>query len=205
MASSQNGGAGPSKLAQAMTVGSIDNGDEKQEEEEISSNNNNNNNTHRLGTSIDLISQLESDLALMLQIMTSTLHFLTHRSAHVQINNTIPLFQPTNLAQSHATNHLIDAETMSENIDELTDDLVLKAKEMERLLQRLPKQMNETSVKVELEQIDGEMKIANQEYRDALREAGENCKRIMKKMKFIFADWLLLLLQNHSVTRWTSC
>ena len=176
MASSQNGGAGPSKLAQIMTAESIDNGDEKQDEEEIS---NNNNNTHRSGTSIDLISQLECDLALMLQIMTSTLHFLTHRSAHVQINNTIPLFQPTNLAQSHATNHLIDAETMSENIDELTDDLVLKAKEMERLLQRLPKQMNENSVKVELEQIDGEMIIANQEYRDALRDAGKNCKRIV--------------------------
>ncbi|PWN37455.1 uncharacterized protein FA14DRAFT_115841, partial [Meira miltonrushii] len=121
--------------------------------------------------SIDLISQLESDLALMLQIMTSSLHFLTHRSAHVQINNVIPLFQPTNLAQSHAANHLIDAETMSENIDELTDDLVLKAKEMESLLQRLPKQTNEDQVKRELEQIDEEMSVANQEYRDALRDA----------------------------------
>lgn len=125
------------------------------------------------GPSIDLISQLESDLALMLQIMTSSLHFLTHRSAHVQINDLIPLFQPTNLAQSNATNYLIDSESMSDNIDELTDDLVLKAKQMEELIERLPKQANEEIVQQELKQIDQEMVSVNQEYRTALRDAGE--------------------------------
>jgi mediator of RNA polymerase II transcription subunit 21 len=176
MTSSQNAAsnlsAGPSKLAQTMVAEPMKNGDEngieKDEEEEE------NKNTQQSGTSIDLISQLESDLALMLQIMTSSLHFLTHRSAHVQINSKIPLFQPTNLVQSNAANHLIEEKIMSENIDELTDDLILKAKEMEGLLQRLPKQTNEQSIKQELQQIDQEMIVANKEYRDALRDAGEN-------------------------------
>lgn len=125
------------------------------------------------GRSMDLISQLESDLALMLQIMSSSMHFLANRSAHVQLNAAIPLFQPISGASLSASRNLIDSATMHENIEELTDDLVGKAKDMERLLQALPCQRNEEAVKEELRQIDGQMAEANAEYRAALQESSE--------------------------------
>lgn len=122
-------------------------------------------------SSLDLISQLESDLALMLQVMSSSLHFLASRSAHVQLSDEIPLFQPLGSVTANASRQLIGYDAMADNIEELTDDLVGKAKEMERLIQALPRERDETDVKADLKKIDEEMVEANEGFLGALDEA----------------------------------
>lgn len=121
--------------------------------------------------SMDLISQLESDLALLLQIMSSSLHYVANRSAHVQLNADVPLFQPVSGASLHASRRLIDPTTMYDNIEELTDDLVGKAKDMERLLDALPRQQDQADVQRELLTINDDMRTANKEYAAALQDA----------------------------------
>jgi mediator of RNA polymerase II transcription subunit 21 len=120
--------------------------------------------------SLDLISQLESDLALMLQIMSSSLHFIATRSAHVQLNDDIPLFQALTNASASASRQLLSPEAMAEEIEELTDDLVGKAKEMEKLIQSIPCKRDESVVMKELKEIDEEMVEANKDFIEALEE-----------------------------------
>lgn len=121
--------------------------------------------------STDTVSQLESDLALMLQIMSSSLHHIANRSAHVQLSEAIPLYQPVGGSAMHASRSLVDRASMAENIEELTDDLVGKAKDMESLIAKLPNSQDEASVKEELAVLDEQMSVANRSYRDALQEA----------------------------------
>lgn len=93
----------------------------------------------------DVISQLEGDLALLLQIMSSSLHYIANRSAHVQLSEAIPLYNAISGSAGQASRALVDRATMAESIEELTDDLVGKAKDMERRISMLPGKRKKSS------------------------------------------------------------
>ena len=125
---------------------------------------------------MDLISTIESDLTLLVQIMSSSLHYISNRSAHVRLNPDIPLYNPVGAGQMMASKSLVDEASMADSIEELTDDLVGKVKDIERLVEQLPQEREEEQVQGEIRELHQQMAGVNQEYRHALSEAGESCK-----------------------------
>lgn len=121
----------------------------------------------------DLISAIESDLTLLVQIMSASIHYISTKSAHVQMNADIPQYNPVGSGQVHASKFLVDQETMAESIEELSDDLVGKVKDIERLVGQLPQEIDDQSFQLELNQLQKQIAGVNEEYRSALSEAGE--------------------------------
>jgi hypothetical protein len=125
------------------------------------------------GTGIDLISTIESDLTLLIQIMSSSIHYISNKSAHVQLNADIPLFNPVGAGQMMASKMLVDETSMMESIEELTDDLVGKVKDIEKLVEQLPQEREEGIVKTEISELHQKIAGVNKEYKSALQEACE--------------------------------
>lgn len=125
------------------------------------------------GSGTDVISTIESDLTLLVQIMSASIHYISTKSAHVQMNATIPQYNPVGSGQVHASKFLVDQEIMAESIEELSDDLVGKIKDIEKLVKQLPRQVDDQSFQLELDQLQQQMAGVNEEYRNALNEAGE--------------------------------
>lgn len=121
----------------------------------------------------DVITTIEQDLSLLLRILTSSIHYISTRSSMVQLSESIPLSRPAGAAGAYANTNMVDKATMKESIEELTDDLIQKAKDIETLVDRLPVTQDEETYQRELKGLDEEMKEANEEYRSALQEASE--------------------------------
>jgi hypothetical protein len=122
----------------------------------------------------DLISTIESDLTLLIQIMSSSLHYISNKSAHSQLNADIPLYNPVGVGQVIASKFLVEEKVMAESIEELTDDLVGKVKDISKLVQQLPVERDAGDVKEELSRLQLQVASVNEEYRSALSEAGES-------------------------------
>jgi hypothetical protein len=121
----------------------------------------------------DLISVVESDLTLLIQIMSSSIHYISNKSAHVQLNSDIPLYNPVGAGQLLASKMLVDEKSMMESIEELTDDLVGKVKDIEKLVEQLPKERDDEEVRQEIDVLHQQMAGVNEEYRTAAKEASE--------------------------------
>jgi hypothetical protein len=126
-----------------------------------------------VGTGTDLISAIESDLTLLIQIMSSSIHYISNKSAHVQLNADIPLYNPTGAGQLMASKMLVDEAGMLESIEELTDDLVGKVKDIEHLVELLPRERTEEEYQEEIRVLHDQVAGVNEEYRRALQEASE--------------------------------
>jgi hypothetical protein len=150
----------------------------------------------------DLISTIESDLTLLIQIMSSSLHYISNKSAHSQLNADIPLYNPVGAGQVMASKFLVEEKVMAESIEELTDDLVGKVKDISRLVDHLPVERDEGDVKLELEGLQKQVASVNEDYRSALSEAGE-CQTEWR-LKRPLADSLPPLLKPLSKWRWTT-
>lgn len=129
----------------------------------------------------DVITLIEQDLSLLLRILTSSIHYISTRSSMVQLSDSIPLSRPTGAAGAYANSNMVERATMKESIDELTDDLIQKAKDIETLVDRLPVTQDEEAFQSELQGLDEEMKVANEEYRSALQEASKHQKSMFPK------------------------
>ncbi|UZJ51250.1 hypothetical protein CBS101457_000570 [Exobasidium rhododendri] len=144
-------------------------------------------------TDVDLISTIESDLTLLIQIMSSSIHHISNKSAHVQLNAEIPMYNPTGAGQLMASKMLVDEESMADNIEELTDDLVGKVKDIEKLVEALPKEREEEEYQREIKELNDQVAGINEEYRRALQEAST--------LKVELDTTLHNLCENYQTTR----
>ena len=95
----------------------------------------------------DPIATLEEAIDFLLKIMAASISYLTRKAPHIQLHPEIPLAA---LSEKAAEN-LVDEETMVESAEELVQDLMLKAKEVELLINALPPWTNEVTADIPAE------------------------------------------------------
>ncbi|CBQ71789.1 conserved hypothetical protein [Sporisorium reilianum SRZ2] len=117
---------------------------------------------------MDLLTQLDSDIDLLLKIMSSSVAFISRKAKHaVLLASTIPL---TILGKTEA----IEPDDMDHAIAELVDDLVAKADSIRAIIRHLPTEEclgGDVELEAELARLETEMQGANEGYREAVREA----------------------------------
>ncbi|KAI0041500.1 hypothetical protein FA95DRAFT_1565324 [Auriscalpium vulgare] len=101
----------------------------------------------------------------LLTIMSSSIAYLTTRTNFVQLSASIPITKQRNPDKVDA------AEVFEANKKELVADLMVKAKQVEYLVQSLPAPEPEEQQATRLEALEQDMQRANQEYAVAVARA----------------------------------
>ncbi|EPQ26561.1 uncharacterized protein PFL1_05883 [Pseudozyma flocculosa PF-1] len=116
---------------------------------------------------MDLVTQLDNDIDLLLKIMSSSIAYVSRKAKHQQLPDSLVPLTITGRTEA------VEPHEMSESIDELVADLVLKAKEIQEIILHLPddKLGEDETLQRDLAQLESEMRVANQDYRQALKEA----------------------------------
>lgn len=121
---------------------------------------------------MDLLSQLDESLDLLLKIMSSSISFISRKALHTALpHSTIPL---TILGKTEA----ISETEMDDAILELVSDLVEKAEHIREIIMHLPTESalgGEEELEGELGRLEREMRGVNEEYR-VVREEVESLR-----------------------------
>ncbi|SNX83324.1 uncharacterized protein MEPE_02031 [Melanopsichium pennsylvanicum] len=116
---------------------------------------------------MDLLTQLDTSLDLLLKIMSSSIAYISRKAKHTQLpGSTIPL---TILGKTEA----IQPDEMQEAISELVSDLVEKAQSIREIILHLPTPESlggDQELNKDLQIMQVEMKSLNNEYRAAVQE-----------------------------------
>ncbi|KAJ7107989.1 hypothetical protein C8R43DRAFT_905546 [Mycena crocata] len=133
-------------------------------------------------SNMDRITQLQDEIQQLLSIMAGSIAYLTSRSNFVQVSAEVPITKQRNPEK-------FDSEEMFEaNKKELVMDLIIKAKQVEYLIQSLPTPEPEEDQTRRLEALDDEMTAANAEYGRAVLRS--------KDLHGQIADALRLVMQE---------
>lgn len=114
---------------------------------------------------MDAITELENSLDTLLKVMASAIAYLSRKAGHQQVNAAVPL---TTLGNTEG----LTPEALAASRDELVDDLVAQARDVERRIYALP--CVDATEAVQMERIgalEARLQEANQDYRAALDEA----------------------------------
>ncbi|KAI6102710.1 hypothetical protein EDD16DRAFT_1633686 [Pisolithus croceorrhizus] len=114
---------------------------------------------------MDRITQLQDEIQRILVIMSSSISYLTNRSNFLQVSEEIPITKQRN------PDKFDSPELFEANKRELVDDLIMKAKQIEVLIQSLPAPEPEEQQAKRLQELENEMTTANQEYTQAVERA----------------------------------
>ncbi|OJA21087.1 hypothetical protein AZE42_07723, partial [Rhizopogon vesiculosus] len=114
---------------------------------------------------MDRITQLQDEIQRFLTIMSSTIAYLTARSTFLQVSEEIPITKTRN-PDKYDPPELFEA-----NKKELVQDLIVKAKQIEYLIQSLPVPEPEEEQANRLQALEQEMQDANEEYIQAVDRA----------------------------------
>lgn len=119
---------------------------------------------------MDLLTQLDSDIDLLLKIMSSSVAFISRKAKHTPLpTSTIPL---TILGETEA----IEPAEMDDAIAELVADLVEKADSIRTIIHHLPTKESlggDQELENDLASLQAQMSKTNAEYRSALLDAKE--------------------------------
>ncbi|KAG8902645.1 hypothetical protein FRB99_004297 [Tulasnella sp. 403] len=114
---------------------------------------------------MDRVTQLQDALEQLFLIMGATLNHLTSKASLAQVSPSIPVWKSRDKADP--------PDAFLSNQKELVADFVNKAKQIEVLINSLPPPDTSDNQTERLHQIEAEMKIANDEYKQALQRASE--------------------------------
>ncbi|KAI0717492.1 hypothetical protein C8T65DRAFT_111238 [Cerioporus squamosus] len=114
---------------------------------------------------MDRITQLQDEIQQLLTIMSSSIAYLTSRSNFVQVSPEVPVTKSRN-AEKYDQPDVFEA-----NKKELVSDLIVKAKQVEYLIQSLPEPDPEEKQVERLQALEEEMAQANAEYVQAVDRA----------------------------------
>jgi len=134
---------------------------------------------------MDRITQLQDEIQRLLMIMSSSIGYLTSRSTFLQVSPEIPITKSRNPDKFDLP------EVFEANKRELVDDLIVKAKQIEVLIQSLPVPEPEETQAHRLEALETAMTEANEEYLRAVDRA----KRLHRQ----YSELLRMLLDNADV------
>ncbi|KAG1775137.1 hypothetical protein EV702DRAFT_1120724 [Suillus placidus] len=116
---------------------------------------------------MDRITQLQDEIQRLLTIMSSTIAYLTARSTFLQVSEQIPITKTRN-PDKYDPPELFEA-----NKTELVQDLIVKAKQIEYLIQSLPVPEPEQQQANRLQALEQQMQDANEEYIQAVDRASK--------------------------------
>ncbi|KLO17573.1 hypothetical protein SCHPADRAFT_793933, partial [Schizopora paradoxa] len=114
---------------------------------------------------MDRITQLQNEIEQLLTIMSSSIAYLTSRTNFEQVSEAIPITKQRNPEKVDTP------EVFEANKKELVTDLVTKAKQIEVLIHSLPVPESEEEQATRLQELEGEMQKANDEYKIAVYRA----------------------------------
>ncbi|SPO23050.1 uncharacterized protein UTRI_01728 [Ustilago trichophora] len=131
---------------------------------------------------MDVLTQLDSALDLLLSIMSSSIAYTSRKAIHMTLpSSTIPL---TILGKTEA----ISVDEMDEAISELVTDLVEKAESIRSIILHLPTEEalgGEQELKSELDGLQREMQEVNMEYKRVVKEVDELKKEVEDSSRFL--------------------
>ncbi|KAK7050722.1 hypothetical protein R3P38DRAFT_2687051 [Favolaschia claudopus] len=132
---------------------------------------------------MDRITQLQDEIQQLLTIMASTIVYLTSRANFVQLNGSeIPVTKQRNPEKYD------EPEVFEANKKELVTDLMVKAKQVEYLIQSLPEPEPEEEQEKRLRALDEEMTLANQEYIQAVARSKDLHAQISSVLRLMLQE-----------------
>ncbi|KAI0757534.1 hypothetical protein C8Q80DRAFT_1133969 [Daedaleopsis nitida] len=114
---------------------------------------------------MDRITQLQDEIQQLMTIMSSSIAYLTSRANFLQVSQEIPI------TKSRNADKYDQPEAFEANQKELVTDLIVKAKQVELLIQSLPEPDPEEQQVQRLQALEEEMSQANAEYIQAVNRA----------------------------------
>lgn len=134
---------------------------------------------------MDRITQLQDEIQRLLVIMSSSIAYLTTRSTFLQVSEQIPITKQRN------PDKFDPPDVFEANKKELVDDLIMKAKQIEVLIQSLPVPEPEEQQANRLQALENGITEANQEYTQAVDRA--------KNLHSQFSELLRTMLDSADV------
>ncbi|TFK28457.1 hypothetical protein FA15DRAFT_579251, partial [Coprinopsis marcescibilis] len=134
-------------------------------------------------TQMDRITQLQDEIQQILVIMSKSITYLTKRSHFLQISPEIPLSTAQRDPAKYDPPDVFEA-----NKKELVTDLVVKAKQIELLINALPEPENEETQARRLQGLEDEIAIANAEYISAVNRAKDLHSQIAEVLRALLDE-----------------
>ncbi|KAJ7641245.1 hypothetical protein FB45DRAFT_899750 [Roridomyces roridus] len=132
---------------------------------------------------MDRITQLQDEIQQLLTILSSTIAYLTSRANFVQLSaSEIPITKQRNPEKYDAP------EVFEANKKELVTDLIVKAKQVEYLINSLPEPESEEEQAKRLKTLDEEMTVANEEYIQAVARSKELHAQVSDFLKLMLME-----------------
>ncbi|OSX68039.1 hypothetical protein POSPLADRAFT_1165589 [Postia placenta MAD-698-R-SB12] len=129
---------------------------------------------------MDRITQLQDEIQQFLTIMSSSIAYLTSRANFLQVSPEVPI------TKQRKAEKYDPPEVLEANKKELVADLVVKAKQIELLIQSLPEPEPEEAQARRLQGLEEEMVEANAEYIRAVNRA----KSLHQRMSLLLRTML---------------
>ncbi|KAG8936937.1 hypothetical protein FRC03_004400 [Tulasnella sp. 419] len=129
---------------------------------------------------MDRVTQLQDAMEQLFHIMGATLNYLRTKAGLVQVSSHIPV--------TKSRGDKADApDIFLENQKELVADFVRKAKEIETLINSLPEPDFVQNQAERLVKLEEEMKVANEEYRQAVERAKSLHKELQETLRLLMS------------------
>ncbi|KZP11878.1 hypothetical protein FIBSPDRAFT_799683 [Athelia psychrophila] len=131
---------------------------------------------------MDRITQLQDEIQQLLTIMSSSIAYLTSRANFVQVSEEVPITKQRN------PDKFDPPDVFEANKKELVTDLVVKAKQVEYLIQSLPEPEAEEVQAARLQVLENEMTEANAEYIQAVNRAKDLHRQVSDVLRTMLSD-----------------
>ncbi|KAF9467033.1 hypothetical protein BDZ94DRAFT_1250365 [Collybia nuda] len=131
---------------------------------------------------MDRITQLQDEIQQLLTIMSNSIAYLTSRSNFLQVSPEIPVTKQRNPEKYDLP------EVFEANKKELVTDLVVKAKQVEYLINSLPEPEPEEEQAKRLAALAEEMTTANAEYIQAVNRAKDLQSQVKEVLLMMLSE-----------------
>ncbi|KAJ7493857.1 hypothetical protein FB451DRAFT_1215569 [Mycena latifolia] len=131
---------------------------------------------------MDRITQLQDEIQQLLTIMSRTIAYLTTRANFVQVSADVPITKQRN------PDKYDPPDVFEANKKELVTDLIVKAKQVEFLINSLPTPEPEAEQAKRLQALDEEMGVVNEEYIQAVARSKDLHAQISSVLRFMLEE-----------------
>lgn len=135
-----------------------------------------------LTADMDKLTQLHDAIESLLVIMSNSVVYLVTRNSFRQVNPDIPI------TKTRPPDREDPPDVFEANKRELVNDLITKAKQIEYLIKSLPPPEPESGQASRLISLEAEMKLANEEYRQALARARRLHAQVGEALQLMLSD-----------------
>ncbi|KAF8632090.1 hypothetical protein AX15_002045 [Amanita polypyramis BW_CC] len=133
-------------------------------------------------TNMDRITQLQDEIQQLLTIMSNSIAYLTTRSNFIQVSPEVPVTKQRNPEKYDAP------DVFEANKKELVTDLIVKAKQVEYLINSLPQPEPEEEQAKRLQALEDEMIAANEEYIQVVNRAKDLHSQVSEVLRMMLSE-----------------